>query len=837
MFKKGTIKVYLTTVVLIGFLGLATVIVLLSVKESSDALLQAQFDKLNTVESTKHGEIENYLNTLKSLLTSLAVQEGTHQAFMDFDDGFYKLSDELKLNMDVVKEELESDFSSHYLDEVNYKVPNSKHRKDVSSYLPTDLNALVAQYIFITDNSAKLGEKNKMHDNQKYNSTYMDAHKKYHNSFDKFLTSYDLYDIFMVDLEANIIYTDFKEKDFATNLKTGVYADTAIARVYKKALGLKEGALAFADFEPYEPSYNAPASFIATPIFIKGVKKGVLIFQMPVDKINAIMNFDGKLKEARLGKSGECYLVGKDYKMRSNSRFLDEIKNPIVQQFHSTIGIYEVKTEAMKSAMNTTKDSGEGIVRDYRGIKSLHVYDKINLFDQATWLIVAEMDESEALSPATSLRNSIVIVSIVALFLVVMSILFFLNRVFIKPLDKFQNGLLYFFKYLNREVSDISLLTVHRDDEIGTMSKTVNENIKKIKTGIEEDRKVIDSTIGVLSQFEEGDLFQRVEVKSANPSLNELTTLLNKMGDTMQKNIENILVILDEYTHGNFTNKTDTDGTKEHLFLLADGVNKLGDAITSMLVENRANGINLQSSSNLLLKNVSSLNSSTAQASLSLKETVNVLEKITKNVENNADNTLKMTELSSHVSKAVSTGETLANKTIQAIDEINEEVSSINEAVSIIDKITLQTNILSLNAAVEASTAGEAGKGFGVVAIEVRHLAAKTAEASNEIKKLIENATQKSNEGKIIADEMIEGYSNLSEGISQTIGLINHVESASQEQLIGIQQINQTVTNLDKHSKQNENIATKTKDIALDTKSIAKTIFERVDTKKFVGKK
>ncbi|RXJ60954.1 methyl-accepting chemotaxis protein, partial [Halarcobacter anaerophilus] len=135
-------------------------------------------------------------------------------------------------------------------------------------------------------------------------------------------------------------------------------------------------------------------------------------------------------------------------------------------------------------------------------------------------------------------------------------------------------------------------------------------------------------------------------------------------------------------------------------------------------------------------------------------------------------------------------GEKLAQETTVSMDEINEQVNSINEAITVIDQIAFQTNILSLNAAVEAATAGEAGKGFAVVAQEVRNLAARSAEAAKEIKELVETATTKANSGKSIADKMIKGYNGLNDNISKTIEIISDVEMASKEQQTGIEQIN-----------------------------------------------
>merc|ERR1711879_861350 len=152
------------------------------------------------------------------------------------------------------------------------------------------------------------------------------------------------------------------------------------------------------------------------------------------------------------------------------------------------------------------------------------------------------------------------------------------------------------------------------------------------------------------------------------------------------------------------------------------------------------------------------------------------------------------------------------------------KVTAINEAITVIDQIAFQTNILSLNAAVEAATAGEAGKGFAVVAQEVRNLAGRSSEAAKEIKDLVESATSKANEGKNISDKMIEGYNQLNENISKTSDLIKSVETASKEQQIGIVQINESINTLDKQTQKNAVIATQANDVALKTDKIAKVV-------------
>ena len=195
-----------------------------------------------------------------------------------------------------------------------------------------------------------------------------------------------------------------------------------------------------------------------------------------------------------------------------------------------------------------------------------------------------------------------------------------------------------------------------------------------------------------------------------------------------------------------------------------------------------------------------------------------------------------MSEYAKQLNKSSNNGQTLATQTTSSMDEINEQVTAISEAISVIDQIAFQTNILSLNAAVEAATAGEAGKGFAVVAQEVRNLASRSAEAAKEIKDLVENATIKANDGKEIARKMIEGYKELNENIENTSNLINIVESSSKEQREGIEQINNAVTELDQQTQQNAQVASQTASIAKSTQEIAQTIVEHADEKTFNGK-
>ncbi|MCT7462672.1 HAMP domain-containing methyl-accepting chemotaxis protein [Aliarcobacter cryaerophilus] len=428
------------------------------------------------------------------------------------------------------------------------------------------------------------------------------------------------------------------------------------------------------------------------------------------------------------------------------------------------------------------------------------------------------------------------IITIVFAFVLLIFISFLIISDMTNKITNFKNGLLGFFAYLNRESINSELLEDKSKDEFGEMAKVVNQNILRTQKGIEEDRKLINETIAVLGEFEQGDLCQRLNLDVENPALAELKRVINNMGTVLETNIDNILKVLEQYSNYNYLNKIDQKGLKEHLLKLANGVNTLGDSITNMLVQNKSNGLTLEQSSSLLLANVDKLNLSSNEAAASLEETAAALEEITSNIRNNTENIAKMAKYSNEITKASSDGEKLANKTTLAMDEINTQVNLVNDAISVIDQIAFQTNILSLNAAVEAATAGEAGKGFAVVAQEVRNLASRSAEAAKEIKSIVEEATKKANEGKDIANEMIQGYKSLNDSINSTINLISDVEMSSKEQLSGIEQINDAVNQLDQQTQQNAAISTQTNDIAITSDKIAKLIVEDANKKEFHGK-
>tara|TARA_B100001063_G_C16769396_1_gene560627 strand:+ start:658 stop:3015 length:2358 start_codon:yes stop_codon:yes gene_type:complete len=449
---------------------------------------------------------------------------------------------------------------------------------------------------------------------------------------------------------------------------------------------------------------------------------------------------------------------------------------------------------------------------------------------------VAQMNKKTNDNISSTMISSILQI-IVVIAIVSFLIIFIMKKIMFNPLTRFQDGLLEFFKYLNREQSDIKTLAIDSDDEIGRMCKVINENISKTKTIFDQDDILIKDVKEIVNHVGQGYLDKRISSSTNNESLEELKTLLNNMLDNIQTlvgtNINALSTVLEKYAQKNFTEKVDSTSSGK----IGSDIINLNNMITKMLQDNLNDGNSLQNKSEELTSNVTILNQNASSQAASLEETAASIEEITGNIRQTSEKAQEMLSISDKTQNSANIGKELATKTADSMEDINNTVIAINDAISVIDQIAFQTNILSLNAAVEAATAGEAGKGFAVVAAEVRNLASRSAEAAKEIKDLVESATVKANEGKKISSSMIEGFSELEVNIEQTSHLIDDVSNAAQEQNTGMTQISDAINQLDKFTQENASVADRTNAIALETNKIAIDTVNSVNENSFDGKK
>ncbi len=421
--------------VLVGMLPLG-VYAWVSLSNTTINLTNSEFEKLDAIREIKANQIEDYFAQINNQLETFADTTMVVNATAEFINSFAIRPEDAGISdaqLDQNRKKLEAyyanQFGAHYKSE-NGKLPVTE------KWMPNSTSGIIRQFQYIADNSNPLGEKHKL-DASSEPSDYSKYHFKYHPIFRNFLEKFGYYDIFLIDAESgNVVYSVYKELDYATSLKTGPHADSGLGKVFKSALSLKKGETVIEDFYPYGPSYEAAASFMATPIFSNGAITGVLSFQMPVDRISHIMH-----ERTGLGESGETYLVGPDLLMRSQSRFTEE----------NSIGNLKVDTLGVRDGLSGY--SGSKVVVDYRGVPVLSSYVPLSI-KGLKWVLLAEIDELEALAELKHLRLISLITAGVSVLLIALFALFFSGRTLRKlGADP-------------RELSDVALSIAHNNLDV-----------------------------------------------------------------------------------------------------------------------------------------------------------------------------------------------------------------------------------------------------------------------------------------------------------------------------------------------------------------------------------
>ncbi|MBV1889362.1 MAG: HAMP domain-containing protein [Proteobacteria bacterium] len=328
----------------------------------------------------------------------------------------------------------------------------------------------ILRNLYIYDNPNPTGSKEEL-DYADDGSVYSKVHAKHHIWFRHFLRKKDYYDIFLFAPNGDLVYTVFKELDYATNLNTGEWKNSDLGNAFRAARDNPERDYQiFFDFKAYEPSNGAAASFMSQPILNdNGSLAGVLVFQMPISRINAVMQV-----AAGMGESGETYIVGADHFMRSDSRFSEE----------STILKTKVTGETVDNALEGHE--GVSVVDDYRGISVLSAYGPVD-FHGVRWAILAEIDEAEVMQPINQMKLFALLATL-GVIAVVVVIALYASRAVSGPISRMAKAM----DDLAQGNFNVDIPGVERGDEIGVMASSVQvfkENGLEAKR-LEEQQRV-----------------------------------------------------------------------------------------------------------------------------------------------------------------------------------------------------------------------------------------------------------------------------------------------------------------------------------------------------------
>ncbi|MBT4761418.1 MAG: hypothetical protein HOO06_06945 [Bdellovibrionaceae bacterium] len=492
----------------------AVTISLIAVDNLKSLLVESTKEKLNIEREEKAQQLTSLFSVMSNQVLALSTNIATIQAMNEFSKTFDTYDEQFEEKPD--KKDMMSSLQDYYTNKYgnNYvKINGGKsasHTKGILEKLSADELAL--QYSYISNNENPMGSKDALpfaNDNTDWSMT----HKKFHPTFKKFLESFGFYDVFLVEPDTgHIVYSVFKELDFATSLLTGPYANSNLAKAFKKSNASSgPDMVSIVDLEKYSPSYDAPAGFIASPIY-DGVKKiGVLIFQIPVEKINKIMTSEQKWKESGYGDSGETYLVGQDKKMRSVSRFLMEDPEGYFK-VAKKIGLTDEDVSFVRN-MNTTAivqtvdsegigrlikgEDGFSMFEDYRGTNVFSSYRSVLLGDGLTWYILAEIDEAEAL-PLTNVLAALL--GILALSIII---------------------IVFFSWYLST-----------------TLSKRIQEISIQIKDSAKSTQSNSEDLQSTSQNVSEAAIQQASAIQETVSTLNEISAMVNKSVDYANKSAQ-----------------------------------------------------------------------------------------------------------------------------------------------------------------------------------------------------------------------------------------------------------------------------------------------------------
>lgn len=514
LFSVGAVVIFLCSTLLVSTITLSTK----ALEEARSSQLQV------TLASSKH-EIESYFKTIESLLNSLAQQQGTKDAMAQLLGAFRTLPQESPFDVETIMPKIIEHFDKEYLNRVDYAVKGAQQKRATLEYIPKDESGILLQMAYIVDNKNPIGEKNKLmkHDDKSYYDT---LHELYHPGFNTLLETFSLYDVFLISPSGDIIYTVFKEKDFGTNLKTGPYAQSSLGKAYAQVLQTQKTV--FQDFTPYEPSYNVPAAFIATPIWGEGnVLLGILAFQYPTSKINEIMQFGGQHEASGLGKTGEVFLVGSDYLMRSELRYPEKSGDAEVKRVGTSVGIFTIKNSAITEALDNK--SGLTKLPNIEGKEALSAYQPVSIYGKK-WAMMAQIATEEAFESVSMLRNTIVWSSVCVIVLGLLFLGWYLEKLIIKRIRLLQSVMVETISSKNLAQK----IEARTSDEIGQIRSAFRDFLQMLLSLITETKQASFNNLAISSQL----VSTASEMEKVTLETKNAVAMMFKKGEEVSRSLE-----------------------------------------------------------------------------------------------------------------------------------------------------------------------------------------------------------------------------------------------------------------------------------------------------------
>lgn len=557
----------------------------------------------------------------------------------------------------------------------------------------------------------------------------------------------------MHDSKGRFMLYVVRDKDKISHAQADVNYETS--EFYKNA---KDSQKTYVT-EPYFFEINGVNTLlvtISTPIIENGKVTGVLGIDIGLN------NFAKQISSLKFFDSGFAYLSTKDGVIiaHKNEKYISK-------------SLQDIKNSNVNQILNLVKNNKDEIFQDDKNGLLIGV-SSISFNNQKAWSLITQVEESEIFAAQIKTRNYSIVAIIILIIFMILAMTIFAKKI-AANITTIQKSLLNFFKFLNHESKVAEFIDIKTKDEFGDMAKLLNDNIEKIQTNYKEEDIFINDVKSFANEMKNGNFEAQIQTSTNNLALEELKTLLSDLQKTLSatvcKNTNELQNLLKDYANKNFTSKIDDDTR------ISQGINNLGDVISQMLKQNLNNSQLLQTKANDLNDLVSKLTQDSNEQASQLGESAAAIEQMSSSMNSISD-------------KA---------------DEVTRQSEDIKNVINIIKDIADQTNLLALNAAIEAARAGEHGRGFAVVADEVRTLAERTGKSLGEI----------------------EANTNI------LVQSINEMSEALREQNEGINQVNTSVNELDILTKSNVQIANQTDEISQEVRQMAQRTIEIVKENKF----